>query len=137
MSKEKVQYAKVDRINDKERKGNHSKYVGKIGEVLKVQNDYLCFSDVLLRFNDGCRLWFNNTELIECDANGITTLIEQDKHHKHDEQVEDFRAWLEDEISKPGSNSDDIECIPDFLDLLPEFCKKWTVEQLWSAIRDR
>lgn len=55
------------------------------------------------------------------------------REEKHEEEIQDFLAWKADLDS---DEEEDIEGIPDHLDLLPNFCQKWTVAQLWSAIRE-
>jgi len=47
--------------------------------------------------------------------------------------VHDFEVWYDDQ-DKNTQNI--VEELPENLDVLPEFCKKWTVSELWSAIRD-
>jgi len=47
--------------------------------------------------------------------------------------LDDFTAWYDD--LSYGKQAD-VDTIPDDIDLLPEFCREWTVAELWTAIRD-
>jgi hypothetical protein len=47
--------------------------------------------------------------------------------------IDDLHAWIADLDEEEQAH---IETLPDIIDLLPKFCKKWTLEQIWSAIRD-
>lgn len=49
------------------------------------------------------------------------------------EELNDFTAWYDDLDSEKQER---IEELADTLSALPDFCKKWKVTELWSAIRD-
>lgn len=49
------------------------------------------------------------------------------------EELDDFTAWYDDLGIR---DQEHIETIPDDINLLPDFCRKWTVAELWTAIRD-
>jgi len=45
-------------------------FIGQVGKVVKIEHDYLCFSQVQLKFKNGKVEWFSNTTLEEVDENG-------------------------------------------------------------------
>jgi len=55
-----IQYAKVkDNFGDNDK--GKEKFIDKVGEVLQVESDYHCFSQVQLKFDDDSIEWFSNT----------------------------------------------------------------------------
>jgi len=59
--------------------------------------------------------------------------MEKKRDYPEQEQLDDFTVWYDD---LDAENQSHIDTIPDCIDLLPDFCKKWTVAELWTAIRD-
>jgi len=69
MAKKKKQYAKVlDNFGENDK--GKEKYIGEVGEVVKIECDYFCFSQVQVLFKNGKKLWFPNTTLDEVNAKG-------------------------------------------------------------------
>lgn len=74
LKESKSHYAKVEDNFGENDKGKE-KFIGKIGLVLQVCHDYSCFSQVLLKFEDGMTEWFSNTALEEVAEDGGRKLI--------------------------------------------------------------
>lgn len=64
-----LRYAKVIDNFAKNDKGKE-KYIGKIGKVIKIECDFYMFSQVLVKFKNGKKVWFSNTTLEEVDKEG-------------------------------------------------------------------
>ena len=75
MAKSEItKYAKVINnfaLNDE----GKEEFIGQVGKVILVECDYLCFSQVKLRFRNRKVRWFSNTALEEVDKDGKELVV--------------------------------------------------------------